>query len=83
MRVPCWEREASNDYEDQHSSIQRAGADLSLLIDGTDYAAFIWQMGKQFRGRIEGHPQVPQYTGRTAVAVRDALQLWLVTHVVA
>ena len=63
--------------------VQRQGQIYRFSIDGTDYAAFIWQMGKQFRGRIEGHPQVPQYTGRTAVAVRDALQLWLVTHVVA
>jgi len=67
----------------RHGSIQRLGQIYRFSIDGTDYAAFIWQMGKQFRGRIEGHPQVPQYTGRTAVAVRDALQLWLVTHVVA
>jgi hypothetical protein len=61
--------------------IQRQGQIYRFSIDGTDYAAFIWELGKQFRGRIEGYPQVPQCTGRTELAVRDALKLWLVTNV--
>jgi hypothetical protein len=63
--------------------VQRQGQIYRFSIEGTDYAAFVWELGKQFRGRIEGHPQVPQCTGRTALAVRDALKLWLVTNVVA
>lgn len=63
--------------------VLRQGQIYRFSIAGTDYAAFIWQLGKQFRGRIEGNPQVPQCTGRTALAVRDALQLWLTTRVVA
>jgi hypothetical protein len=58
----------------------RQGQVYRFSIAGTDYAAFVWHHGKQFSGRIEGNPQVPQCTGRTALAVRDALQLWLVTH---
>jgi hypothetical protein len=61
--------------------VQRQGQIYRFSIAGTDYAAFIWQFGKQFRGRIEGNPQVPQCTGHTALAVRDALRTWLVTHV--
>jgi hypothetical protein len=61
-------------------SIQRHGQIYRFSIDGIDYAAFIWQFGKQFRGRIEGNPQVPQCTGRTVLAVRDALQTWLITN---
>jgi hypothetical protein len=67
----------------QQGRIQRQGQIYRFSIAGTDYAAFIWQLGKQFCGRIEGNPQVPQCTGRTALSVRDALQLWLVTHVAA
>jgi hypothetical protein len=63
--------------------VQRQGQIYRFSIDGTEYAAFIWQLGKQFRGRIEGHPQVPQCTDRTALAVRDALQIWLARHVAA
>jgi hypothetical protein len=59
--------------------IQRHGQIYRFVIAGTEYAAFIWQIGAQFRGRIEGNPQVPEHTGRTALAVRDALQQWLVT----
>jgi hypothetical protein len=61
--------------------VQRMGRVYRFSIAGTEYAAFVWQLGKQFFGRIEGNPQVPQCTGRTELAVRDALQQWLVTHV--
>jgi hypothetical protein len=60
--------------------VQRQGQIYRFSIDGLDYAAFIWQLGRQFRGRIEDNPQVPQCTGRTALAVRDALQRWLVAR---
>ncbi|HEX9372456.1 MAG TPA: hypothetical protein VF897_15690 [Roseiflexaceae bacterium] len=61
----------------RQARVQRQGQIYRFSIDGTDYAAFIWQLGKQFCGRIEGKPQVPQYTGRTALAVRDGLQKWI------
>jgi hypothetical protein len=61
----------------QQARVQRQGRIYRFTIAGNDYAAFIWQFGAQFRGRVEEHPQVPQCTGRTALAVRDALQLWL------
>ncbi len=61
------------------SRVQRQGQIYRFAIAGTDYAAFIWQLGRQFRGRVEGNPQVPEHTGRTALAVRDALKHWLVT----
>jgi hypothetical protein len=67
----------------QQARVQRQGRIYRFSIAGIDYAAFIWQFGTQFRGRVEGNPQVPQCTGRTALAVRDALQLWLTERVVA
>ena len=60
--------------------VQRQGQIYRFSIAGTEYAAFIWQQGTQFSGRIDGSPQVPQCTKRTAIEVRDALQQWLVTH---
>ena len=60
--------------------VQRLGRIYRFSIAGTEYAAFIWQQGAQFSGRIDGNPQVPQCTGRTASAVCDALQQWLLTH---
>ena len=57
--------------------VQRQGQIYRFSIAGTDYAAFIWQTGTQFRGRVEGHPQVPEQTARTPIAVRDALEHWL------
>ena len=60
--------------------VQRQGRLYRFSIDGTDYAAFVWALGTQFRGRIDGHPQVPQCSGRTALAVCEALKLWLITH---
>jgi hypothetical protein len=80
MRVRYWTHKGSNAMNNRRSRIQRMGRIYRFSIAGTEYAAFIWQLGKQFCGRIEGNPQVPQYTGRTGLAVRDALQQWLVTH---
>ena len=64
----------------RRAHVQRQGRIYRFSVTDTDYSAFIWQQGKQFCGRIEGNPQVPQCTARTALAVRDALQLWLTTH---
>jgi hypothetical protein len=60
--------------------VQRQGRIYRFSIDGMEYAAFIWQLGKQFHGRIEGHPQIPISTARTALAVRDALQQSIATR---
>lgn len=60
--------------------VQRQGQIYRFSIAGTDYAAFIWQLGTQFRGRVEGHSQVPEQTARTALAVREALQQWLTSR---
>jgi hypothetical protein len=60
--------------------VQRSGRIYRFSIDGMEYAAFIWQLGKQFHGRIEGYPQIPITTARTALAVRDALQQSLTTR---
>lgn len=76
-----WERGVSNAMKNQQGRVQRQGQIYRFSLDGTDYAAFIWQFGTQFRGRIEGNPQVPEYTGRTAIAVRNALQHWLVARI--
>ena len=54
--------------------VQRQGQIYRFSINGTEYAAFIWQFGKQFQGRVEEHPHIPVSTARTALAVRDALQ---------
>lgn len=66
--------------KNRSSSTQREGQIYRFSIAGTNYAAFIWHLGKQFRGRIEGHPHIPQCTGGTPLAVREALALWLSTH---
>ena len=83
IRAPSWEREASKIMKNQRSRVQRLGQIYRFSIDGLDYAAFIWQLGVRFRGRVEGNPQVPECTGRTALAVRDALQLSLVAQATA
>jgi hypothetical protein len=64
----------------QHKTVKRQGQIYRFSIAGTEYSAFIWQLGKQFCGRVEGNPQVPECTARTGPAVRDALQQWLVAH---
>ncbi len=65
----------------RRGSVQRSGKIYRFSVVGKEYAAFIWEFGKQYRGRIEGNPQVPECTARTALAVRDALQVWLWQHV--
>lgn len=60
--------------------VQRQGQIYRFSINGIEYAAFIWQLGKQFQGRIVEHPQIPVSTARTALAVRDALQQSLATQ---
>lgn len=62
-------------------TVQRQGRLYRFAANGTEYAAFIWQNGAQFCGRVEGHSNVPQVTGKTALAVRDALQQWIVGQV--
>jgi hypothetical protein len=74
--------QGSNDMNNRRGRVQRTGKIYRFSIVGTEYAAFIWQFGKQFRGRIDGNPQVPECTAPTALAVRDALQLWLTAHVI-
>jgi hypothetical protein len=76
-RLPDRQRKVSNQMKQQAARVQRQGRIYRFTIAGNDYAAFVWQFGAQFRGRVEEHPQVPQCTGRTALAVRDALQQWL------
>jgi len=60
--------------------VQRQGQIYRFSVNGTDYAAFIWTFGVQFRGRLEGLPHAPQCTGRSPLAVRAALQEWLVAR---
>jgi hypothetical protein len=69
--------------KNQQGRVLRQGRIYRFSIKGMDYAAFIWQRGRQFRGRLDGSPQVPQCTGGTALAVRDALEQWLVTRAAA
>ena len=62
------------------SRVQRPGRIYHFAVNGVDRTAFIWQLGKQFLGRIEGDPQAPLTTGRSASAVRDALQQRLIAR---
>jgi len=71
----------SNTMRTRQKQIQRSGKIYRFSIGGTKYAAFVWQEGKQFCGRVEGNPDIPQCTGRTALAVRDALQLGLTPQI--
>ncbi|KPV50544.1 hypothetical protein SE17_26325 [Kouleothrix aurantiaca] len=57
--------------------VQRQGQIYRFSINGKEYAAFIWQFGKKFQGRVEGMPHVPLCTGLSAAAVRDSLQDWI------
>ncbi|MEM8532924.1 MAG: hypothetical protein AAGF95_18900 [Chloroflexota bacterium] len=59
---------------------QRKGRIYRFTVNGTDYAAFIWQVGARFQGRIENHPDTPEQTASTALAVRDALSNWINNH---
>jgi hypothetical protein len=62
----------------KQSRVKRQGQIYRFVIAETEYAVFVWQMGLRFRGRVEGNPQVPEQSGRTALAVRDALQQQLI-----
>lgn len=59
------------------SRVQRQGQIYRFSLEGTDYAAFVWQVGTRFRGRLEGNPQAPEQTGNSSLAVREALLQWL------
>lgn len=65
--------------EKQPERVIRQGRIYGFTVSGTDYGAFVWQVGRSFCGRVVGHPQVPQIEGRTTLAVRDALSSWLAT----
>jgi hypothetical protein len=62
------------------SRVQRPGRIYHFSVNGVDHTAFIRQLGKQFHGRIEGDPQAPLTTGRSASEVRDKLQQWLLAR---
>lgn len=67
----------------KQSRVQRQGQIYRFTIAETEYRTFIWQNGAQFRGRVEGYPQVPEQSGSTPLAVRAALQQWLTTRMVS
>jgi hypothetical protein len=54
-------------------STVRKGRIYHVKVADADYRAFIWQAGKSFCGRVEGHPQVQLCRGPSVVAVRDRL----------
>lgn len=58
--------------------VSRQGRIYRFTIGDQDYAAFIWQVGLLFYGRIDGNPSAPQLKGSSALGVRDALRDWLV-----
>lgn len=64
----------------KYTRVQRSGRIYHFSVNEVDHKAFIWQLGKQFHGRVEGAPHVPQCSGRTALEVRDALQQKLIAH---
>lgn len=47
-------------------------------VNGVEHVASIRQLGKQFHGRVAGDAELPLCTGRSALAVRDVLQQWLI-----
>jgi len=63
-------------------STQRVGRVYRFSTNGIEYAAFIWQNGAQFRGRVEGQPQIPLCSARTALAVRNALEQAILAEVI-
>lgn len=63
--------------KERSARIVRKGRIYYFRIADVEYTAFIWNMGSQFCGRVEGQPQVPHLRGRTALAVRDMLCSWL------
>ena len=60
--------------------VQRPGRIHHFSVNSVDHTAFICQLGKLFHGRIEGDPQAPLTTGRSASAVRDKLLQWLIAR---
>ena len=64
----------------KYTRVQRSGRIYHFSVNEVDHTAFIWQLGKQFHGRIEGDPQAPLTTGRSASAVCDALQQRLIAR---
>ena len=59
------------------SRVQRQGQIYRFSLADIDYVAFVWQAGVGFRGRIQGNPRVPEQTGSSSLAVREALMQWL------
>jgi hypothetical protein len=57
--------------------VVRQGRMYHVTVAGTDHALFVWGAGKQFCGRVEGQPQVPEQTAATAAKVCDALSALL------
>ena len=55
-------------------TIQRSGSIYRFSVNGVEYAAFVWQVGAQFHGRIEGQAHIPVAVARTVLGVRNALQ---------
>lgn len=64
----------------QQASIQRKGRIYHFTVNEKEYAAFVWEVGKQFRGRVEGQTHVPEQTATTALAVRQRLHNWIATN---
>jgi hypothetical protein len=62
-----------------NKTVVRQGRVYRFSVAEVEYSAFIWKVRSQFRGRVIGHPQVPQRKAPTALAVRDALMAWMHT----
>jgi hypothetical protein len=61
-------------------TVTRTGRIYRFTVDSTEYTAFIWRAGVNFRGRLEDQPDAPQHTAPTALRVRDTLQQWVVAQ---
>lgn len=59
--------------ERRSGRVVRSGRVYRFTINEVEYAVFVWQVGSQFCGRVDGHPQVPEQKAHTALGVRDAL----------
>jgi hypothetical protein len=51
----------------------RKGRIYYIRVADVEYRTFIWEAGKQFRGRVEDQPQVPQCQGSSVDIVRTQL----------
>ena len=67
----------NNHMKKIQSRVQRQGQIYRFSLADIDYVAFVWQAGVGFRGRIQGNPRVPEQTGSSSLAVREALMQWL------